>query len=248
MAHKYGGPIWVGSPTDVRRGKPALTQLEQENDVKYWTDDDGIVKVDAERWLKAQCYEKSGWFDSWQDQTQDRIQEHRIGFDNYRLVPTDLGSVIEIGCGPFTQLIEIIKGRIAKTVTLLDPLLNSYLQHPNCTYKDGFPGYPTFSYNLMAENLNQIDVMFDVLICINVLEHVMDVKKVLHNICGSLLPGGLLIFGERSYDDFDVQTTYDIGHPIRVKKKVLDEFKSQFEPAFSNKDYFMGYKPERTGN
>lgn len=66
----------------------------------------------------------------------DRNQEHEIGFNYYADVPLNLGNVLEVGCGPFTQLITILNNRAAKSITLLDPLLNSYLSLPNCTYKD----------------------------------------------------------------------------------------------------------------
>ena len=56
-----GKKIWIGSPTDVRQGKEAEEALKRVNDSKYWDDTYGIIKVDDERWKKAQQYELQTW-------------------------------------------------------------------------------------------------------------------------------------------------------------------------------------------
>src|SRR5208283_479085 len=43
-------------------------------------------------------------------------------------------NAIELGCGPFTNLRHIKRACKIKKCTLLDPLVESHMQHRNCTY------------------------------------------------------------------------------------------------------------------
>ena len=42
-------------------------------------------------------------------------------FNNYEFVPKVLNNVVEFGCGPFTNLRIILKGRYAKHIFASDP-------------------------------------------------------------------------------------------------------------------------------
>jgi SAM-dependent methyltransferase len=229
-------PIWVGSPIDVRNGETALEALITNNDQKYWKEDVGIVQVDEQRWNQAQQYEADTWMKYQLDSSSDRHNEHAILFDSYRVLPNNLGDLLEIGCGPFTQTSTIIQGRIAKSITLLDPLLEQYKQHPHCSYSKLLPT-PT----LLAIRGEDLDLVkqFDTIICINVLEHVQDANRVLANIRRAMKPGAIVIMGERTYDDLDVSIAYDIGHPVRIKSTVLNDFKKDMVVLFANDDYFI---------
>lgn len=232
--------LWIGGPDDVRRGDSALDAIRVENDAHYFSDELGSVKVTQQRWRRAQEYEANGWLRCWSDQQDDRSAEHFEIFKGYQDLKSDLGHVCEIGCGPFTQLKTIIKGRTATRVTLLDPLLRSYQGLKHCPYrKNSFAGIQTSLRQEMAESLTDFAV-FDTIVCINVLEHVMDAFLVLDNLKRSLKAGGTIVFGERAYPDFDPHFTFDAGHPIHVKGKVLDDFKSNFNVIYSNNHYFIG--------
>jgi SAM-dependent methyltransferase len=245
--------IWVGSASDVREGKAAEEALARQNDAKYWDDQKGIVKVDDRRWQAAQEFESDGWLRHWSTASSDRNDQHKAGFNNYEAVPQNLGKVLEIGCGPFTQLQTIMEGREIEHVTLLDPLIERYQQLQYCTYRHGrFLGrYDTQLICTQAEDLLAVE-KFDTAICINVLEHVQNVETVLAKLHQSIVTGGVIIFGERYYDGLDINEIYDIGHPIRVKLKVLTEWEEQFDTLFfkaePNQDplaqehYFIGRK------
>lgn len=244
--------IWIGSPADVRLEEQADEALARQNDAKFWNDETGIIKVDHDRWKEAQKFESDGWLIHWRTDTSDRNHEHTAGFDEYKNVPKNLGKVLEIGCGPFTQLQTIMGGRTIDTVTLLDPLLNNYKQLPHCVYKDDkFFGHTAELICSQAEALDKTNE-FDTAICINVLEHVQDVELVLHNLHRSIKTGGIVIFGERCYDGLDINAIYDIGHPIRVKMNVFQKWEKQFEPLYlvtpalgnplRQEHYFIGKK------
>lgn len=235
--------IWVGGPDDVRHGEAAKSALAQCNDSRYWTAESGVVRVDRERWQAAQRYEARGWLECWRGVAGDRNDEHLAGFNGYANLKHNLGSVLEMGCGPFTQLQTILRDRIATHITLLDPLLKQYRSLAHCPYKNGtFYGYPADLRAVMGEELLDTET-FDTIICINVLEHVMDAEVVLNNIHRALKSGGTLVFGERHYDQRNQLLVYDVGHPILVHKIVLDRFKSRFTPIYDNDIYFIGTKP-----
>ena len=222
---KMNNPIWIGSPIDVRHDEAALAALETENDAKYWSDESGIIKVDSDRWLKAQEYERDTWMRYATDASSDRDADHLSLFDNYDVLPYILGDILEIGCGPFTQTRVILRGREASSITLLDPLLDHYKSHQYCAYNTLLP-IPSLQA-MPAEDLDDKG-QFDIIICINVLEHVRDVNQVLDNIKRALRSGGLVVMGERTYDQLDVTQLYDVGHPIRIKSSVLNNFKNEF--------------------
>jgi len=235
----FKDPIWIGSPIDVRYADAALSALDKENDVRYWDEYTGITKIDRQRWEKAQEYELTTWMTYNTNTTSDRDAEHAELFDNYNMVPADLGDVLEIGCGPFTQTRSILVGRSAASITLLDPLLDEYLKHPYCSYNQLVPT-PT----LICSPAEEFDLatQFDTIICINVLEHVCNVGVIFNNIYRALRPGGIIIMGERVYDDLDITKLYDVGHPIRIKSMVLDRFRQQFTTLYSNGSYFIARK------
>jgi len=239
-------PLWIGSPTDVRQDDAARQALADTNDIAHYDQDTGITKVPHERWLQAQDFEATGWLRCWTGEHDDRNHEHAALFDGYRALGEDLGDVLEVGCGPFTQLQTIIRPgnqRHIKTVTLLDPLLSRYLSHPHCFYRScQFLDLPTTFLPIQAETLQDREV-YDTVISINVLEHVQDAQQVLDNIWQALRPGGTIVLGERAWDRYDPQELYDAGHPIRVTTRFLHAFRDRFRVQFKNGTYFIGVKP-----
>jgi SAM-dependent methyltransferase len=245
--------IWIGSPVDVRTGDEAVKALAITNDSEYWGDNYGIIKVTAERWRRAQNYEQAGWSCHWRGQVDDRNDHHKTGFGDYKAVSQRLGHVLEVGCGPFTQLSTIMDGRTIDRVSLLDPLLDKYMVLPTCPYKDGsFHKHETTLHCLPLEGLNGAGI-YDTIICVNVLEHVQDVRECLYRIHRALSIGGTLIFGERCYDGLDVNSVYDVGHPIRIKMRMFNEFEADFKSLYnvnftsgdnvpSQEHYFIGEK------
>lgn len=244
--------IWIGSQADIRHGSEANEILAHVNDSKYWDNETGIIKVDRDRWKLAQTFESDGWLYHWVGVASDRNHEHEAGFNGYQDVPADLGNIIEIGCGPFTQLQTIARNRNIKSITLLDPLIDKYKSLQHCPYrKNKMLSHPVRTICSQAEELNEIE-KFNAAICINVLEHVQDATKVLDNLYKCIVKGGIVIFGERSYDDIDINKIYDAGHPIRIKSNVFLEWEKQFTPLYCSTPqstdplgqdhYFIGIK------
>jgi SAM-dependent methyltransferase len=250
-------PIHIKSATDVKYDDEALDRLSGENDSKYWNDEYGIIAVDEARWRAAQQFEKDGWFFHWSDMTDDRSMDHDELFDRYRALTDDLGNTVEIGCGPFTQIRHIVRkrGKRPKSLTLVDPMVYQYMALSNCSYKNwNIDNVPVAIAEFKAEEFpthakHAVDVVhnidkyaYDTVICINVLEHVQDVKQVLSNILLLMRDGAILVLGERTYDDLDINKLYDVGHPIRIKSRVIDEFMQHFNILYRcSKPGYDGY-------
>lgn len=223
-------PIFIGSPTDIVTGQSALDRLQVTSDLVYETDD-GVVSVPLERWHKAQEYERATWIDQNQGSIDDRSDAHRDGFGNYEALPKNLGNVVEFGCGPFTQIRNILRDHAADSITLIDPLAKDYQdKHQHCSYKnDLLDGKPVIVEAVVIETLfGKTEPQFDTVVFINVLSHCYDANKVLEVVWRSLKPGGTLLFHEH-IEERGANVRYDVGHPLTVRQNVLETFLARFE-------------------
>ncbi|CAF2177129.1 unnamed protein product [Rotaria magnacalcarata] len=223
----------------------------------------GIGEVSVERWKKAVNQEGNFWVIHVQH--EDRWNDHLAGFNNYKMLPNDLGSMVELGCGPFTQTLSIlrVKGKHVniRKLTLWDPNAKHYMsQVKHCSYKNGtlvgFDYIPTIIVSLPSEEMHSYINEFDTILMINVLEHVQNAYQILQNIYNSLRPNGILIFGERWWDQLYTSENYktDTLHPIRIKYYAWKWFTDHFEKLYDarnhnsylkyghNGSYFIGRK------
>lgn len=127
--------VYIDKNINILTGDQAKKALKKENDALYVSDGDGVVRVPLERWKIAQYAEKNHWMKRGIKSIEDRNFHHEIRFDNYKcLSGFKFSKAIELGCGPFTNLRIIGRKVEIEKCTLLDPLINDYLSHPNCTY------------------------------------------------------------------------------------------------------------------
>jgi SAM-dependent methyltransferase len=130
--------FFVNETLQFRTGAEAEALVTRMNDQAYVDEIRGVVKVPKERWRIAQAYERNTWMVAGVDAEDDRNRFHEREFDCYNSIRGKrFKSAVECGCGPFTNL-RII-GRHCRIVgcTLLDPLINEYVVHKNCTYSTG---------------------------------------------------------------------------------------------------------------
>ena len=217
--------------------------MVEQNDAKY-IQDDKIIQVDHDRWLLAQQYEKKTWDENFQlnDDWNHWWKEH---FEDYSLVEEHLRdkkdiSIIEVGCGPFTN-VRLIESILAysdiKRIVFSDPLLESYKKIP-CYVSSLFEKNHSSCYEFEQEQLESLyhkDESFDLLICINVLDHVEDVTKCISEMKRVIKKDGLLVFGNDLTDwtkrnNPSPEKAYDQGHAMRINEEFCDEAFSFFEP------------------
>jgi len=236
-------PTFIDENRNVLIGSDALKNLESRNDQEFQNGRNGIVEVDIQRWKEAQRYEKQTWMvGQGREVGEDRNTEHERNFENYAtLQNTVFENAIEIGCGPFTNMVHILKYIKCMEVTLLDPLIDEYLTHPHCTYKHkrlgGLYGKKVHMVAKPIEDFSS-DHVFDLVVMINVLEHCFSASKTFEHIISLMPPDGILIFHDKLIPnkaiDVFVQKIYDAGHPLRVGQDLILEFLSKnFDELFN---------------
>lgn len=218
--------------------------MTEYDDSKY-IENNKIIKVDHQRWLKAQEFEKECWQKAWNLQDDWNLWWKKQ-FDNYDIIennlPEDGARIIEVGCGPFTnmRIIEsILQYKNNLNIYLSDPLIDSYLELPSCWVKENAnrKDKKIFIDNSQLENLKFEDNFFDLLVCINVLDHVENVDKCFEEIYRVLKKNGLFVFGQDLTDwekrnDPKPSEDKDQGHPIRINEEYCDEKLTNYESLF----------------
>ena len=238
-------------------GDAARDLVEQHNDRRFLSRDRGVVSVSDSRWREAQEAERHGWMQLWRNETEDRNSFHASLFEDYLpLQGMQFRNAIELGCGPFTNI--RLLGRVAEigAISLLDPLIDEYVNHPNCSYRDRllFFGPQKFTYvdRLVASPIEDFAsaAEFDLVLLINVIEHCRDFDRVVEVIWSMLAPGGVFVFHDHCYRHADVAAAldrhFDAAHPLRVDRAALDQFLARFEMIF-HRVVVTGGKAPRSG-
>ena len=125
-------------------------------------------------------------------------------FDGYSFVPDKLDNVIEFGCGPFTNLRLILKDCHASHVVASDPLARHYV---------GYNGYLSRKWKKRQWLIDDhpleerlfADGVFDLVVCINVLDHVRDVNLCMENLTKVVRQDGILILGQELTNEDDLR-------------------------------------------
>ncbi|GMI02210.1 hypothetical protein TrST_g14275 [Triparma strigata] len=247
-------PGFTGPECEEATDKPLCTN---NDDKCFYTEEAGVFAISLSRWHMAQEAELAMWNGNAGKKagkagTGDRIDEHLKDFSNYVSVGADgnnLGNFIEVGTGPWTQSLTMMKARgfsVNKYVIMEPGAINYAANTPGTVYRDGqidgFDG-KTVVINAGGEHLDLFYEAFDTVMIVNVLEHVLNGASILRNLYNALKPGGLLIFQDRWWDqegapgseraemDMDV-----LFHPIRMKKVVFEQFLSGFEVIYDRRD------------
>lgn len=236
---------YVDEHANIDESEDPRTMLK--TDVEFLSDL-GIVEVSEDRWKEAQRYEASEWMERGVRSSDDRNEYHAQQFDNYKTFTgyDNINSIIELGCGPFTNLRIIDLLLDCKELTLLDPLIDTYLGHPNCTY-GGFRGYnhtedlyylngkPVTLESTSIEDFNT-DKKYDCVVMINVLEHCRSIPEIFEKVLSLLNVGGFFVFADVYFEPEVIEDiahhAYNAGHPIRITEGFLFDFLGKFNAKF----------------
>ncbi len=210
-----------------------------------------ITRVSKSRWEKAQTWELLHWK---KEQGLDkngirnllrRAKRHlkyliskEYGddwnhwwaekFEYYIHLPASIEHGIELGCGPYTNIRIIGELRKIRNSICSDPLvvqyasLNGWLSKAHSKKRAILLSHP-------AEECPYTSNIFDLVVMINVLDHVRDARRCVKEATRITKPGGFLIIGqdltspEETPDEIDL----DIGHPIRLTHRTLDNWVSE---------------------
>jgi SAM-dependent methyltransferase len=217
-------------------------------------DNFNIIKTSMENWQKAQEWEKNHWVRQrkigskygkdliWKILSVIGLMPKYRGddanywwasqFDNYNFLPDEINNAIELGCGPYTNIRLIIEKCTPRHLFLSDPLIKTYIN-----FKQSFVG-KIHRQGLCILDDHPIEECpfapnyFDLVVLINVLDHVQDAHICINNAINITKPGGILLVGQELSNKDDIEKynkkygAYggDIGHPIRIGHDWLDAF------------------------
>jgi len=227
-----------------------------------------ITRVDQERWARAQEFEKTfaadamehdGYWNDW----------WAAKFNHYEAIRgKSFENILEVGCGPHTNLRFLLNKIEYDRIFLEDPLIHFYMTHPileqsavmraKRTLKRlqavlrsrGVPltvrakrlterlinkpaGEFNYTLRLFHEQAGKVDLSssklealpyadtsMDLVICVNVLDHVNDCDACMEEMYRVLQVGGFLVLGQDLTNDEDSEncpeSKTDIGHPIKI--------------------------------
>ena len=214
-----------------------------------------ITKVTELRWKSAQEWELLQWqaeqgmrqkgfrsFLRLARRLVKRILTEELGddwnhwwaekFANYALVPEVIEHAIELGCGPYTNMRITSQTRKIHYLYCSDPLaleyikLRGWLSNAYCKGRVLIDTHP-------AEECPYASGLFDLVVMINVLDHVFDAERCLQQAMRITKCDGLLVLGQDLTSSADIpdECDIDIGHPIRLTHDLLDAWLSgDFDP------------------
>jgi SAM-dependent methyltransferase len=162
------------------------------------------------------------WSRAWGD---DWNHWWKRGFDDYAFLPSELGDCLELGCGPYTNVRLILEGRDASRVVCSDPLIRSHITFRGRWLAEAYADGRVEIDDHAIEDSEFTPESFDVVIMINVLDHVRDADLCMQKAIEYLRPGGYFLIGQDLSDEADlVRHPHDVGHPIRLRREDLEPY------------------------
>jgi len=208
-----------------------------------------VRHTDTENWKRAQNFELQfskqniTGGDDWNIWWKEK-------YDNYKFLDgLTFNNVLEVGCGPHTNIRFILPRINYQKVFMEDPLIQFYVTHFTQEKENTLKMFKNFLFGKMSEynfliklfaNLNiSVDLSsakleelpyrdegMDLIVCINVLDHVNDYDRCMFEINRVLRKGGMFIIGQDLSNEEDLlncpESYLDIGHPIKIDHQVLD--------------------------
>lgn len=238
--------LFVDEKVNILRGADAEKAIEARSDARYLTEGQGIVRVPLERWKIAQTFERTGWMEKWRGAGDSRNLIHAEEYNGYRSIAgRTFENAIELGCGPFTNIRVIGDFVEVKQVTLLDPLIESYLQLPKCRYTreaikthTGERTMPIVQMLTCPLEEMPVTTRYDLIVMMNVIEHCFDVEKIFAKLLEMAAPGAMFVFHDCIYDPDKTKSVvaskyYEAGHPLMVAYPVMQKFmRDNFETFY----------------
>jgi SAM-dependent methyltransferase len=201
-------------------------------------------KVTHERWQIAQNWEQSHWVRDrkalakygknyiWRllslfgivekYRGDDRNSWWKSMFDDYKFLPANMNDALEVGCGPYTNMRLIQNVCHPAHIYLSDPLIRTYVKFKMTFVNDMYRDAACSLDDHPLENLPFADDYFDLVVMINVLDHVQDAEACMRSIIRVTRPGGIIIIGQDLTNADDLARQPDglqIGHPITLDEK-----------------------------
>ena len=176
-------------------------------------------KIPKETW---QAISQKMELDIWKNSDRDKNEWWRDNFNNYACIVNErVDSLLEVGCGPFAKNTEFVMNALKSRpgrILLNDPLLDEYIKLGK-PVKEFAENNKAVCYSVPLEEC-RLQEPVDMIISVNVLDHVYDMDLCLESIYNNLKPGGILILGnsltsEQNFRETPKIDPYGMLHPIR---------------------------------
>ena len=197
-----------------------------------------MQEISKDSWKKiTQTMELKIWENSMAK--EDKNNWWAQNFNNYiNAVEEPVDSIIEMGCGPFAKNIQIILNILKHKPTkimLNDPLLQEYI-NLNKPVKNFIEKNKIETFICPLEEC-VLPSPVDMLISINVLDHVYNLKNCLNSILNNLKPSGILILGndltnDKNFKDTPTDDPNAMLHPIRFDYSDIEYFLDKFDSIY----------------
>ncbi len=152
-------------------------------------------------------------------------------FDDYRFVPAVVPDALEVGCGPYTNVRLMLDRCRFEHLYLSDPLIRTYVNFKLTFVAERYRKADCILDDHPLEDLPFADRYFDLVVMINVLDHVQDAVKCMENVVRVVKPGGILILGQDLTNEQDLAALKEdpgaVGHPIKLDADWFAPFLSQ---------------------
>jgi len=170
-------------------------------------------------------------------------------FDDYKFLPRNVDNALEVGCGPYTNWRIIQNVCRPLHLFLSDPLIRTYVRFKRTFLRKMYDEAICILDDHPLEELPFADSYFDVVVMINVLDHVMDANACLKNLIRVVKKGGYLIIGQDLTNAQDLVRHPEglkIGHPIQLDEAWFEPYLSeQFEVTIKKVlQREMGWAPQ----
>jgi len=199
--------------------------------------------VTQDRWLEAQRYElrtwqrQNRWYNVALSRLRSALDSRALGvgddwnmwwyekFDRYRELPDQIENAVELGCGPYTNIRLVSIGRTIRHLHCSDPLARHYVRFRRRWLGAKHRNGEILLDDHPIEECPFASDYFDLVILVNVLDHVRDAVACLRAAARITKPNGHLVFGQDLTDVVDTQCCpEDVGHPIRMHHEDLDAY------------------------
>ena len=151
--------------------------------------------MSALRWKLAQFFEQLWWKQYLIGKSKHQYLQWKQGYWQQFIMPIKKNvptlsseeklQILDAGCGPAGIFIVLQQHQI----TAVDPLLSQYEQLPHFSKND----YVEVNFIETTLEKFQAEKKFDVVFCLNAINHVEDIKACINNLYASLKPKGYLV-------------------------------------------------------
>jgi SAM-dependent methyltransferase len=207
-------------------------------------------RVTRDRWQEAQKWERNHWVNAQHERSKyfkNYIWPalHKLGlvpkyrgddwnlwwkgqFDDYRFLPAGVENALEVGCGPYTNIRLMTERCHFEHLYLSDPLIRTYARFKLTFVAEMYRKAECMLDDHPLEELPFASDYFDLVVMINVLDHVQDARRCMDSLVRVTRPGGILIVGQDLTNEQDLKSMQgepgETGHPIKLDREWFEPY------------------------